>query len=70
MTFVTICMSIIFASVGLKLTLIKENQYSRMNLWLFIAVSASNIMLGIVIMIFVFWRFRKKGMSKTIKSQI
>ncbi len=70
MTFVTMIMSIIFASVGLKLTLIKQNDYSRMNLWLFIAVSVSNILLGIVIMIFVFWRFRKKGMSKTIKSQI
>ncbi len=70
MTFVTMVMSIIFASVGLKLTLIKQNDYSRMNLWLFIAVSLSNIFLGIVIMIFVFWRFRKKGMSKTIKTQI
>lgn len=68
MTIMTLIMSLIFASVGLKLTLLKENQYSRMNLWLFIGVSASNILLGIVTMLFVFWRFRKKGMSQTIKS--
>ena len=68
MTISTLIMSLIFASVGLKLTLLKENQYSRMNLWLFIGVSASNILLGIVTMLFVFWRFRKKGMSQTIKS--
>lgn len=68
MTITTFIMSLIFASVGLKLTLLKENQYSRMNLWLFIGVSASNILLGIVTMLFVFWRFRKKGMSQTIKS--
>ena len=41
-----------------------------MNIFLFLFVSISNIVLAIVIMCFVFKTFKTKGMSKEIKAAI
>jgi len=69
-TIMTVVFSILFSGLGLKLTLSKIEFLSSLNLILFITITITNILLGIVITVFVFLRFRTKGMSENIKSQI
>ena len=63
LTFLTVFLSITFSALGLRLTLSKEQFLSSLNLILFILITAMNFFLGIIIMSFVFYRFRTKGMS-------
>ena len=67
MTFLTIIFSIIFSALGLRLTLTKLETISSLNMILFLFISITNILLGIVTMAFVVIHFRTKGMSKNIK---
>ena len=67
MTILTIILSIIFSAVGLRLTLTKLETISSLNLILFMFLTVTNILLGIVTMAFVVIHFRSKGMSKNIK---
>ena len=66
-TFMAIFFSLFFSSIGLRLTLSKFKVLSSMNLLLFVTLTVTNILLGCVLMCFVFYRFRTKGMSENIK---
>ena len=70
LTILTVILSITFSGIGLRLTLSKEKLLSSLNLILFILITLWNFCLGIIIMSFVFYRFRTKGMSKQIKQSI
>ena len=63
LTFFTVIASIVLSAMGLRLTLSQVKFWSNMNLLLFLVVGASNIVLGIITMCFVLFRFRSKGMS-------
>ena len=67
MTILTITLSIIFSALGLRLTLTKLETISSLNLILFMFLTVTNILLGIITMAFVVIHFRTKGMSKNIK---
>ena len=69
-TILSVLFAIFFSALGLKLTLSKNNFLSNLNLILFIFITLMNLVLGIVTMSFVFFRFRTKGMSKNVKTQI
>ena len=62
-TAMTIILSIIFSALGLRLTLSRREFLGSMNVILFLAISITNVVLGIVTMVFVFITFRTKGMS-------
>ena len=70
LTTIAIILSIGFSTICLRLTLSDNDKLQKLNLYLFLGIALTNLLLGIVIMIFVFVRFRTKGMSKNIKSQI
>ena len=67
MTILTIIFSITFSALGLRLTLTKYETISSLNLILFMFLTVTNILLGIITMAFVVIHFRTKGMSKNIK---
>lgn len=69
-TIITVVLSIFFSALGLRLTFSKIDWISSLNLILFVSIALTNFILGILTMIFVFYRFRTKGMSKEIKKQI
>ena len=64
LTILTVILSITFSALGLRLTLSKDKFLSSLNLILFVLITVMNLTLGIIIMSFVFYRFRTKGMSK------
>lgn len=56
-----------FSAFGLGLALSQNKRLSTMNVILFLVISIANMVLCVVTMVFVFVRFRTKGMSSNIK---
>ena len=67
---ISIVLSLICACSGLAFTKSKTYWVSQTNYFFYQTIAIFNILMAVIVMVLVIFRFRKKGMNSNIKSQI